>query len=131
MLPANLANSSLTLSFPADESSSGAELQAKLTSLSALHHQATADVAARDTEIAQLQSAHAEYVTTSRITISDLGKQNTTLSRELRWATQGRIEAERREQLAKKELETYEGGSGSSGVRPTSPGASDWILADF
>lgn len=104
-------NSSLTQSFPSDTepTESAASLQAKLTSLSTLHHQATAEIAAKDTQINQLHTQHADYVNTSRITIAELTKSNTQLTRDLRWATQGRESAEHREALIRKELENADG----------------------
>lgn len=100
-------SSSLTQTFPSDTepSESASALQAKCTALAQLHQQATNELTAKDSEINQLRIKHAEYVNTSRITISDLTKTNTELARNLRWAEQGRDQAERREALIRKELE--------------------------
>jgi mitotic spindle assembly checkpoint protein MAD1 len=109
-IEAALANySSMTQSFPSGETpeESASTLQAKLSSLSTLHHQATAELAAKESEIGQLHARLADSTNISRVTIAEMIKEKTRLEQELRWTKQAAESAEIRERTAIRELDIY------------------------
>jgi mitotic spindle assembly checkpoint protein MAD1 len=105
----SLTISSMTQSFPSSEipSESAATLQARLTSLSQVHKEATSELANKEIEITKLYTRLSDSTNAAQVTISQISKEKIELERELRWAKQGRAAAEKAEGMAKKELETY------------------------
>lgn len=80
-------------------------LQSRLASLSALHQQATSELSAKDAELRELQERHSQSSFNSRKVVGELSARAIDAERELRWAKEGRAAAERREELAKREVE--------------------------
>ena len=101
-----LTSSSMTQSFPSGDGSTP-EIQAKLTTLTSLHQQATTELATLKSEIVDLTRRLTDSTNQSQIVISESMKEKTNLERELRWAKQGREAAEKAEQRARKELDEY------------------------
>lgn len=99
--------SSLTQVFPTSSNTSEdySTLQGRLTALSDLHNKATAELAAKDNEIISLQTRLSNLAQDSQSSLAALAKGKNDAERELRWAREGRQSAERREELAKRELE--------------------------
>lgn len=111
--------SSLTTSFPSATAPTedAPTLAARLTALSALHTQATADIVRKDKDLSALHARHAEYTHNSTLALSEMTKRAQEAERELRWTKQQRDSAERREALARKEVDALRGGAGgASGV---------------
>ncbi|WWC68115.1 uncharacterized protein I206_102036 [Kwoniella pini CBS 10737] len=101
---------SLTQTFPSTSSSSpntssDETLRNRLSTISNLHNQATADLARKDAQLRELHDRLTNLAQSSRSSISELTKRSEEAERELRWAKEGRASAERREELAKKEVE--------------------------
>ncbi|RXK40891.1 hypothetical protein M231_01739 [Tremella mesenterica] len=92
-----------TYSDPSGPTGDIATLQGRLATLSNLHSQATAELAGKDKQIHSLQSRLSELSQSSTASIVELKKQLDSAERELRWAKEGRAQAERREELARKE----------------------------
>lgn len=105
-LKTELISSSMTQSFPSGDGSTP-ENQAKLTTLTGLHQQATTELATLKSEIVDLTRRLTDSTNHSQIVISESMKEKTNLERELRWAKQGREAAEKAEQRARKELDEY------------------------
>lgn len=99
----------MTQSFPSHDTPPelAATIQAKLTSLSHLHQEATSELANTKIEINKLYTRLSDSTNAAQVTISQLSKDKTELERNLRWAVQGRDAAERGEARAKRELESY------------------------
>ncbi|WWC86741.1 uncharacterized protein L201_001619 [Kwoniella dendrophila CBS 6074] len=105
---------SLTQTFPASSSSSSSStpdktsdetLRVRLSTLSDLHNQATSDLATKDSQYRELHQRFTDLAQNSQITISQFTKRAEEAERELRWAKEGRNSAEKRENLAKMEIE--------------------------
>lgn len=64
----------------------------------------TAEVSAKENEISTLQSRLSQVSNESRLLISEYTRQNSELERELRWAKEGRQAAEKREEIARREV---------------------------
>ena len=99
----------MTQSFPSDEipSESAPMLQARLIALSELYQETTAELGNKNIEITKLYSRLNDSTNAAKVTISELSKNNKDLERDLRWATQGRDNAEKAEAMAKRELNAY------------------------
>jgi len=99
----------MTQSFPSDEipSESAPMLQARLIALSELYQETTAELGNKNIEITKLYSRLNDSTNAAKATISELSKNNKELERDLRWATQGRDNAEKAEAMAKRELNAY------------------------
>ncbi len=106
---ANLFSSSLTQNFSSSSSSPSSEstatLQNRLSTLSTLHSQTTANLASAESKLRELQDRHSQLVESSAMALSELRKENQEIQRELRWAREGRESAERRERVALKEVD--------------------------
>ena len=99
----------MTQSFPSDEipSESAPTLQARLIALSELYQETTAELGNKNIEITKLYSRLNDSTNVAKVTFSELSKNNKDLERDLRWATQGRDNAEKAEAMAKRELNAY------------------------
>ncbi|GFZ47899.1 hypothetical protein JCM24511_05646 [Saitozyma sp. JCM 24511] len=108
---------SLTQSFPATPTSDDhATLQSRLAAMSALHAEATNELASKDAEIRGLQSRLSEQSASALALSRELSQRNNELEREVRWSKEGRASAERREKLLQKELDaTREAGPSMPG----------------
>jgi mitotic spindle assembly checkpoint protein MAD1 len=94
----------MTQSFPAGETP---DTQAKLTTLTGLHQQATTELAKLKSEVEDLTRRLSDSTNQSQLVIAEYTKEKTNLEMELRWAKQGREGAEKAEQRAKKELAEF------------------------
>jgi len=101
--------SSVTQSFPSGETPSDpiAILQARLTSLSELHQEASTKLANNDIKINGLYARLTQATSAAEVTIAQMSKEKTDLERSLRWANEGRGAAEKAEKRAKEELRVY------------------------
>jgi len=99
----------MTQSFPSEEipSESAPTLQARLIALSELYQETTAELGNKNIGITKLYSRLNDSTNAAKVTISELSKNNKDLERDLRWATQGRDNAEKAEAMAKRELNAY------------------------
>ncbi|ORY21331.1 spindle assembly checkpoint component Mad1 [Naematelia encephala] len=92
-------------------------LQNRLSALSALHQKATQDLVEKDSELQVLQERFNEYQMRSTASILSFSKRAEEAERELRWAKEGRMSAERREQMARAEIDALRAlPAGDSGV---------------
>ena len=100
-------HSSLTQNFPSSSSTSEdvSTLQQRLSTLSGLHNQVTLELAEKDKEIVSMHERLATLSHSTAVISVTLKKQAEDAERELRWAKEGRQSAERREDLAKREVE--------------------------
>ncbi|OCF58638.1 hypothetical protein L486_03127 [Kwoniella mangroviensis CBS 10435] len=99
---------SLTQSYPSSsspEKTSDETLRIRLSTLSTLHNQTTEELAKKDSQIRELHERLTNLAQSSRSSIAELTKRSEEAERELRWAKEGRAFAERREEVAKKEVE--------------------------
>lgn len=101
-------SSSLTTSFPAtsDNSDDYSTVKSRLTALTAVHKQATDDIAHKDMEISDLQTRLSDLSRNSQLTITALAEGKAEAEREYRWAREGRSSAEKREEDTKRVMET-------------------------
>jgi multidrug resistance efflux pump len=84
--------------------------------MSALHAEATTELASKDAEIRGLQSRLSEQSASALALSRELSQRNNELEREVRWSKEGRASAERREKLLQKELDaTREAGPSMPG----------------
>jgi mitotic spindle assembly checkpoint protein MAD1 len=107
-------SSSLTQTFPSSPDAAlpdAKTLQSRLSSLSALHTQATSDLAQKDSEIRNLDVRLVRQSEDSRAVIQDLTKKLLEAERECRWAKEGRAAAEKGEEFARKQVEALESSS--------------------
>lgn len=100
--------SSLTHTFPTPSDSDPqvdvATLQSRLSALSTSHAALSALVSARDAELLALTNRHEKLLQDSTSQVLSLTRRAQDAERELRWANEGRKSAERREEMAKKEV---------------------------
>ena len=73
-----------------------------------MHNEATSDIASKDAEIRALHLRLSELAQSSREIVNQWTSRVNEAERELRWAKEGRLSAERREGLARKEIEAME-----------------------
>jgi mitotic spindle assembly checkpoint protein MAD1 len=93
------------MSFPSPTSEDAATLHSRLQTLSSLHQQATEELAEKGKELAGVEARLSVLAQQSASAISEWTKRAQEAERELRWAREGRASAERREALAKAEVE--------------------------
>nr|ODN75661.1 mitotic spindle assembly checkpoint protein MAD1 [Cryptococcus depauperatus CBS 7841] len=99
---------SLTQTFPTPSDSEELSiLKNRLSTLSNLHTQLSAELAQKDSAIRDLHTRLSDLAESSRVALSEITNRAQDAERELRWAREGRDSAERRESLARRELETY------------------------
>jgi hypothetical protein len=79
-------------------------LQARLSALSTSHAALSALVSSRDAELLSLTNRHEKLLQDSTSQVLALTRRSQDAERELRWATEGRKSAERREEMAKREV---------------------------
>ncbi|WWC59638.1 uncharacterized protein I303_102197 [Kwoniella dejecticola CBS 10117] len=120
---------SLTQTFPSNSSSSpdtsDTTLRARLSSLSNLHNQATADLAQKDSQIRELHDRLTNLAQSSQSSIAELTRRFEEAEREARWAKQGRVTAERLEAVAKKEAESARYSMSTSSTSMSGSGVQD------
>ena len=105
--------SSLTQSFPS-ESSPGVDasiLQQRLQALSTLHNQTSAELATKESEYNALHARLTQLSIDSQHTNRELAKQLTEMRNEARWAKEALALAERKEVLARQEIESLRSAS--------------------
>lgn len=99
----------MTQSFPSGESASDpiTILQAKLSAASELNQDSATKLANQKIEIDQLYARLNQVTSAAEVAIAQMSAEKKELERNLRWANEGRDNAEKAEKRAKRELETY------------------------
>ena len=99
----------MTQSFPSGESASDpiAILQAKLSAASELNQDSATKLANQKIEIDQLYARFDQVTSDAKVAIAQISAEKKELERNLRWANEGRDNAEKAEKRAKEELRVY------------------------
>jgi len=103
----------LTQTFPSTSSPEidASTLQQRLQALSTLHNQTSAELATKETEYNALHARLTQLSIDSQHTNRELSKQLTEMRNEARWAKEALALAERKEVLARQEIEALRSAS--------------------
>ena len=123
-----LTFSSLTQTFPSSSSpeAGASTLQQRLQALSTLHNQTSAELVEKESEYNAVYARLTQLSVDSQHTNRELSKQLTEMRNEARWAKEALALAERKEVLARQEIDSLRSASDVSvrGSRLAVPGVS-------
>lgn len=100
-------------SLPLEAVEDASLLQSRLAALSALHNETTTELAQREADLRALQARHEEYTQKHTAVLLEWRNKATEAERELRWAKEGRVTAEKREMAYRQQVEALTSGSAS------------------